>query len=113
MEPASGALIGAAAVAAGAYLNAKMGIGTDLKVMREEREFGERLGRRIRELGDTCTLFRMFDIVSPEKEALWFEGKTWTYGELKIGTYRLYNSKEDLKIDENCRNSSTRCVPGV
>ena len=88
MEPASGALIGAAAVAAGAYLNAKLAIGMDLRVLKEEREFGERLGQRIQELGDTCTLYHMFDIVSPEKEALWFEGRTWTYGELKTGAYR-------------------------
>jgi hypothetical protein len=87
MEPASGALIGAAALAAGAYLNAKLGIGADLGTLREEREFGERLGRRIEELGDTVTLYHMFDIVSREKEALWFEGKTWTYGELKTGEY--------------------------
>jgi hypothetical protein len=90
MEPA---LIGAAAVAAGAYLNAKLGIGTDLGTLREEREFGERLERRIRELGDTVTLYHMFDMVSPENEALWFEGKTWTYGDLKTGELLLHGSK--------------------
>jgi len=30
--------------------------------------------------------------VSPENEALWFEGKTWTYGELKTGELLLHDS---------------------
>jgi len=75
----------AATLATGAYLNAKFGIGIDLKQLSHDREWSKRLGERIQELGDTCTLYRMFDIVHPNIEALWFEGRTWTYGELKKG----------------------------
>jgi len=39
----------------------------------------------MQELGDTCSLYAMFDEVKPEIEVLWFEGRTWTYGELKNG----------------------------
>lgn len=75
----------AAALAAGAYLNAKLSIGIDLQRLSYDREWAKRLGERIQELGDTPTLYRMFDMVDPGLDALWFEGTTWTYGELKGG----------------------------
>lgn len=75
----------AAAVAGGAYLNAKFHIGTDLKQLRYDREWGARLGKRLQEAGTNCTLYGMLDIVDPGAEALWFEGRTWTYGQLKSG----------------------------
>lgn len=81
------AIKAAAALAAGAYLNAKLGIGTDIQQLTYDREWRNRLGRRMHALGETCTLYHMFDLVNPEVEALWFEGKTWTYGELKHGLY--------------------------
>jgi hypothetical protein len=83
MDPASGALVSAAALAAGAYLNAKLSIGTDIQQIRDARAWGKRLGSRIQGMGDTCSLYAIFDKVSPEIEVLWFEGRTWTYGELK------------------------------
>jgi hypothetical protein len=82
---ASVSMISAATLAAGAYLNAKLSIGIDLQQLSYDREWGIRLGKRIQELGDTCTLYRMFDLVDPNLEALWFIGRTWTYGELKRG----------------------------
>ncbi|TVY13141.1 Long-chain fatty acid transport protein 4 [Lachnellula arida] len=73
MEPATGALVGAAALAAGAYLNAKLGISPDIQQMRHERAWGERLQSRIASLGDSCSTYHMFDIVDPGLEFLWFE----------------------------------------
>ena len=87
---ATPAMISAAAVAAGAYLNAKLSIGTDVQQLRHDRDWRNRLGRRIQELGDTCTLYAMFDRVDPNLEALWFEGRTWTYGELKTSMYFIF-----------------------
>jgi hypothetical protein len=87
MDPASATIISAATLAAGAYLNAKFGIGEDLQQLKYDREWGQRLGRRISELGDTCTLYQMFDRVDRGIEALWFEGRSWTYGELKKGMF--------------------------
>jgi hypothetical protein len=75
----------AALTAAAAYVNAKLSIGRDLKTLKYEKSFGQRLGLKIQELGDTCTLYHIFDQVDPEIEALWFEGRGWTYGELKQG----------------------------
>ncbi|KAG0647555.1 Solute carrier family 27 member 4 [Hyphodiscus hymeniophilus] len=77
------ATISAAALAAGAYLNAKLGISTDLNGLAISREFGGRVGKRIQSLGDTVTIYRLFELVNEQNEALWFEGRTWTYGELK------------------------------
>lgn len=85
MDPASATLLAAGAAAAGAYLNAKFGIGADLEGLRNDRAWGATFARRIEELGDTVTLYAMFDRVDPAIEALWFEGRTWTYGELKQG----------------------------
>ena len=85
MDLASGALTAAAAVAAGAYLNAKLTIGTDLTRLRHDRTWIKRLLSRIEDSGDTCTTYAMFDKVNEGIEFLWFEGRTWTYGEMKQG----------------------------
>ncbi len=85
MDLGTGAVISAAAVAATAYLNAKLSVGLDMQNLRHDRDWGARLGQKIQSLGDTCTIYAMFDSVDPNVEALWFEGRTWTYGELKRG----------------------------
>jgi hypothetical protein len=88
------AMISAAALTAGAaYLNAKLGISTDLNELAISREFGERVGKRIQSLGDTVTLYRVFELCNENDEALWFEGRTWTYGDLKKGKFWLFWSK--------------------
>ena len=83
MEPATGALVSAAALAAGAYLNAKLAISVDIQQLRNERAWGERFQSRIASLGDSCSTYHIFDRVDPGLEFLWFEGKSWTYGEIK------------------------------
>jgi hypothetical protein len=92
MDPITGTLLSATALAAGAYLNAKFAIGTDLKQLRNDREWARRLGERVRDLGDECTFYGMFDRVDVGVEALWFEGRTWTYGELKKGEFLFLSS---------------------
>lgn len=87
MDVSSLALLSSAAVAAGAYLNAKFAVGTDLKQLRNDRAWVARLMKRVQDLGDTCTLYHMFEMVDPQVEALWFEGMSWTYGELKSCVY--------------------------
>ncbi|TVY85285.1 Fatty acid transporter protein [Lachnellula suecica] len=89
MDPASGALVGAAALAAGAYLNAKLSISPDIKQLRNDRAWGNRLQARIQSLGDSCSIYHIFDQVDPANEFLWFEGRTWTYGEIKKVVHRL------------------------
>jgi hypothetical protein len=75
----------AAALATTAYLNAKFGVGIDLQQLSYDREWQVRLQHRLQKLGDTCTLYRTFELADSKAEALWFEGQTWTYDELKKG----------------------------
>lgn len=85
------AVASALSVAAGAYLNAKWSISTDLSAIRQDRSFSKRLGRRLAELGDTATVYKLLERVvdvdgQGSSDALWFENKTWTYNELKDRT---------------------------
>ncbi|RDW90820.1 putative bifunctional fatty acid transporter/acyl-CoA synthetase (FAT1) [Aspergillus mulundensis] len=88
------AMASALSVAAGAYLDAKFSVSTDLSTMLGDRAFGKRLAQRMAQLGDTPTVYGMLHrVVEVEKrgsaEAIWFEGKSWTYAELKDLADRL------------------------
>jgi hypothetical protein len=85
MDPVTSVVAASAALAAGAYLNAKWSVGIDLKNLQHDRAWGKRLGAFIEALGDTVTLYGMLERVNPHVEALWFEGRTWTYEEIKKG----------------------------
>ncbi|KAL1969890.1 hypothetical protein VTN77DRAFT_7399 [Rasamsonia byssochlamydoides] len=88
------ALGSALALATAAYLNAKFCISNDLRTLKDDRVFGQLLQRRLAELGDTCTLYKMLErVVEVEgkgsTDALWFENRTWTYTQLKELVDRL------------------------
>lgn len=98
------AMMSALTFAAAAYVDARFGISTDLSVLRQERAWTKRLGRRIAQLGDVTTLYGMLEhVVDVEakgaSEALWFEQKTWTYHQLKdcelIGSARKAMSSDE------------------
>lgn len=79
-------------LAAGAYLNAKLAIGTDLSTLKNDRAFGQRLGERIGKMGESPTIYKMLErVVDVENQgasdALWFEHKTWSYSQLKECEY--------------------------
>ncbi|RDW89159.1 bifunctional fatty acid transporter synthetase (FAT1) [Coleophoma cylindrospora] len=84
-----------AAIAAGAYVNAKFALATDWKTIRHDREWIQRLQSRLKEAGGNCTLWGMFDRVDPSAEFLWFEGRTWTYGEMKIEVKKFAKVLQD------------------
>ncbi|KIM94661.1 hypothetical protein OIDMADRAFT_135626 [Oidiodendron maius Zn] len=73
----------ATTLAAAAYLNAKLGVSIDLQQLRYDREWHARFIQRLQSLGDTCTLYRIFELADHGAEALWFEGRAWTYRQLK------------------------------
>ncbi|KAL4797036.1 hypothetical protein BDV19DRAFT_63231 [Aspergillus venezuelensis] len=80
--------------AAGAYLNAKYSLSTDLSTILGDRYFGKRLAQRMQQLGDTITVYGMLQRLvevggKGSAEAIWFEGKSWTYAELKDLADRL------------------------
>lgn len=80
------AIASAGAIAAGAYANAKFSIGADLLYLRGGLQWRKQFMSRLQQLGDTCSLYGLFDLVDTSLDLLWFEGRTWTYGELKQGT---------------------------
>lgn len=88
MTGSSVAMASALALTAGAYLNAKLGVSTDIATMLSDRSSVQRLEQRIAQLGDSPTIYKMLErVVDVEGcgaiEALWFEHKTWTYSQLK------------------------------
>lgn len=88
------AMASAFTVAAGAYLNAKLSIGTDVSTLLNDRAFGHRLAERIGQLGDSTTIYKMLErVVDIEgqgaADAVWFEQKTWSYSQLKDCRYLL------------------------
>lgn len=84
------AMASALAVGAGAYLNAKLAISTDLTAISNDRAFGKRLGERISSLGESATIYKLLQrVVDVEghgaADALWFEHQTWSYNQIKDG----------------------------
>jgi hypothetical protein len=84
------AMASALAVGAGAYLNAKLAISTDLTAISNDRAFGKRLGERIGSLGESATIYKLLErVVDVEghgaADALWFEHQTWSYNQIKDG----------------------------
>ena len=67
------------------YFNARYGIGRDIKQLYDGRRWKKWITDRIKELGDHVTLYRLIEFCDPNAEALWFEGRTWSYDELRRG----------------------------
>lgn len=78
-------LAGAALVIGGSYINARYGIGTDIREIKHEKNGVKRLFGNFSQLGEGCTIYNVFSRADPTSNALWFEGQTWTYGQLKHG----------------------------
>lgn len=82
------AMASALSVAAGAYLNAKLAISTDLRTILSDKATAKRLNERIAELDGSTTIYKILErAVEVEgrgaTDALWFEQKTWSYSQLK------------------------------
>lgn len=82
-----GLVVATAAAAAGglAYLNGRYAIAEDVRQLLRNRRFDKRLGDRIAQLQGWCTLYRMWQVADANSEALWFEDRSWTYGQLVAG----------------------------
>jgi hypothetical protein len=89
--PQSVVTLSAVGLTLAAYLDAKLGLSTDLKTLSRDQSFLKRAQLLINALGDTCSLYKILERVvevhgHSESEALWFEQKTWTYAQLKDRT---------------------------
>lgn len=81
------ALTAVAALLGTAYLDGKFSISKDIKQLIQDKNFRRRLDLRIKELGDNVTIYRMLELAQPDAEALWFEGRRWTFAEMKGGMF--------------------------
>ena len=84
--------LAAATVTGAAYINAKLGISPDIRNLRHERDFEARVLQNVSLAGEYCTLYALFARGAeryPAREALWFEGRTWSYDELRGEVDRL------------------------
>lgn len=85
-------LAGAALVAGGSYINARYGIETDIREIKRENNGVKRLFENFSQLGESCTIYNVFSRADPTSDSLWFEGQTWTFGQLKHGMFsRVHN----------------------
>ncbi|RSL55957.1 hypothetical protein CEP53_006941 [Fusarium sp. AF-6] len=87
-----------AAIAAGAatatllsalYANTRYGVSYDINQLLSEKAFRNRIDERARALGDDFSLYHMMQLAKPQAEALWFEGRGWTYAELILESRKL------------------------
>ncbi|KAG7153008.1 Long-chain fatty acid transport protein 4 like [Verticillium longisporum] len=79
----------AATVVGALYANRRYGVSYDINQLLAEKSFRKRFQERVGALGNDMTVFHMFELADPRAEALWFEGRTWTYGEVLAEASRL------------------------
>ncbi|KAH8817008.1 hypothetical protein F5884DRAFT_778187 [Xylogone sp. PMI_703] len=72
----------AATAAAVVYTDAKLGFSVDRRYKKQEKLFEKLFPQHLKKLGDHPTLYHMLEIADPNADALWFEGKTWTYRQM-------------------------------
>jgi hypothetical protein len=90
VELASQYALPAAAATVGAMcLDAKHHIVKDLGASRATRAFRKSVKDAHDRLGDYCTLYHLIESNDSSAEAFWFEGRSWTYGEVRLETDRL------------------------
>ncbi|KAF2435254.1 bifunctional fatty acid transporter and acyl-CoA synthetase [Tothia fuscella] len=73
----------AALVAGAAYIDGHYNIRRDIRQLRGDKRFGERLQRRCQDLGGYASLYHHLEMTDQGVEGLWFEGRSWTYGQMK------------------------------
>ncbi|KAL9950119.1 hypothetical protein ACHAQF_004569, partial [Verticillium nonalfalfae] len=79
----------AATVVGALYANSRYGVSYDINQLLAEKSFRKRFQERVDTLGNDVSVFHMFELADPRAEALWFEGRTWTYGEVLAEASKL------------------------
>ncbi|CAH0035249.1 unnamed protein product [Clonostachys rhizophaga] len=91
--PSKKAAIAASSVAAAlfgaVYANNHYGVTYDINQLRHEKAFQKCLAQRIQALGGNFSLHRMLELADREAEALWFEGRRWTFAEILLESTKL------------------------
>jgi len=69
----------------GYILNNKTGFSTDISAVRSERIAASIFEAHVARLGTNASLYHLLELADPRADALWFEGKTWSYAALRNG----------------------------
>ncbi|GAO47830.1 hypothetical protein G7K_2028-t1 [Saitoella complicata NRRL Y-17804] len=85
-----------------AYADAKWHFSKDIQTKLIEFLFVRRVGQTITENAEYMSLYGVLEKQDPMRDALWFEGRTWTYGEAKVEVDKLaaYFLKRGLSAKE-------------
>ena len=84
--------LSAALVAGGLYFEGKYNFVRDVQQIRSDKRFRKRLDENIKELGNQVKIYRLWEKADQNAEALWFEGRSWTYGSGKAGKQKCQRS---------------------
>lgn len=91
-------------MALGIYIDSQVAITKDIRQLMEDRAFGKRLQSRIGSLGSEVTLYHMLEQADQLADALWFEGLTWSYVDLKKGE-RIWHGARCLDFESPQRDN--------
>ena len=83
------------------YLDRSLGISRDVSQYREEASFATRFPEFLSKLGPQSPhLYRMLELADPAADALWFEGRSWSYSAMKEIVDRLACGLFDLGVKD-------------
>jgi hypothetical protein len=80
--------VAAASAAAASFtylINRVTGLSKDVSILRTQSVNSSNLKTHLTRLGNDPTLYRLLELADPAADALWFEGRTWSYAALKHG----------------------------
>ena len=84
VEVASRYALPAAAATVGAmYMNAKHHIVKDINAWRAKQRFQGVVAEGAKLMGDYYTLYHAIKLNDPKAEALWFEGRSWSFADVR------------------------------
>lgn len=79
-------IVASSALVAGAtYIDAHLAISRDVQEIIREKRYGKAIGNRFKTLSNNASAYGHLLLTDPEASALWFEGRTWTWGQVKQG----------------------------
>lgn len=83
MPPVEIVMAGVATALGAAYVNARLALGHDVGQYLDNRAFSKRLAQWLKKVSGETTLYRLLEFADPTAEALWFEGRSWSYAEVR------------------------------
>lgn len=74
-----------ALLAGAAYVDAQLAISRDIQQLFRDKRYGKAIGSRFYALRNNASLYGHLALADPNAAALWFEGRSWTWGQVKNG----------------------------